>query len=31
MFSPLEIKKSYAEELEYGKIWEYKGESPNTS
>jgi hypothetical protein len=31
MFPPLEIKKSYAEELEYGRIWEYKGESPKTS
>jgi hypothetical protein len=30
MFSLLEIKKSYAEELEYGRIWEYK-EWPTTS
>jgi hypothetical protein len=31
MFSLLEIKQSYAEELEYGRIWEYQGEWPATS
>jgi hypothetical protein len=31
MFSLLENKKRYAEELEYGRIWEYKGEWPTTS
>jgi hypothetical protein len=31
MFSLLEIKKSYAEEREYRRTWEYKGEWPTTS
>jgi hypothetical protein len=31
MFSLPEIKQSYAEELEYGRIWEYQGEWQTTS
>jgi hypothetical protein len=31
MFSLLEIKKATLMELEYGRIWEYKGEWPTTS
>jgi len=31
MLSLLEIKKSYAEKREYGRIWEYKREWPTSS